>query len=100
MERGSKICFALVTGNIDLARVHFFFQAEDGIRDVAVTGVQTCALPISREARLVAVSLIRELVVAPPTPPGTARCRDASAASGSRAGCTACKARGCAGAHQ
>src|SRR2546422_5581702 len=25
----------------------FFFQAEDGIRDVAVTGVQTCALPIS-----------------------------------------------------
>src|SRR2546422_13774 len=34
-----------------LARVmiscFFFFQAEDGIRDVAVTGVQTCALPIS-----------------------------------------------------
>src|SRR2546429_2164418 len=27
----------------------FFFQAEDGIRDVAVTGVQTCALPISRQ---------------------------------------------------
>src|SRR5256884_7103727 len=26
--------------------VCFFFQAEDGIRDVAVTGVQTCALPI------------------------------------------------------
>src|SRR2546422_7187125 len=26
----------------------FFFQAEDGIRDVAVTGVQTCALPIWR----------------------------------------------------
>src|SRR2546422_6989314 len=26
--------------------VGFFFQAEDGIRDVAVTGVQTCALPI------------------------------------------------------
>src|SRR5687768_15313701 len=25
----------------------FVFQAEDGIRDVAVTGVQTCALPIS-----------------------------------------------------
>src|SRR2546422_279945 len=24
---------------------YFFFQAEDGIRDVAVTGVQTCALP-------------------------------------------------------
>src|SRR2546428_12938066 len=26
----------------------FFFQAEDGIRDLIVTGVQTCALPISR----------------------------------------------------
>src|SRR6266496_4179159 len=26
----------------------FFFQAEDGIRDLYVTGVQTCALPISR----------------------------------------------------
>src|SRR2546430_3426439 len=27
----------------------FFFQAEDGIRDLTVTGVQTCALPISLE---------------------------------------------------
>src|SRR2546430_1012673 len=27
----------------------FFFQAEDGIRDLTVTGVQTCALPISGE---------------------------------------------------
>src|SRR5256885_6019756 len=30
--------------------VFFFFQAEDGIRDYKVTGVQTCALPISRAA--------------------------------------------------
>src|SRR6266487_133718 len=29
----------------------FFFQAEDGIRDGRVTGVQTCALPISGTAR-------------------------------------------------
>src|SRR2546430_5154487 len=29
-------------------RIYFFFQAEDGIRDLTVTGVQTCALPISR----------------------------------------------------
>src|SRR6266446_9819860 len=29
------------------AMVFFFFQAEDGIRDYKVTGVQTCALPIS-----------------------------------------------------
>src|SRR5215217_1163890 len=28
------------------ARDVFFFQAEDGIRDIGVTGVQTCALPI------------------------------------------------------
>src|SRR5256884_2858898 len=29
----------------------FFFQAEDGIRDVAVTGVQTCALPILKRGK-------------------------------------------------
>src|SRR5262249_61023069 len=29
----------------------FFFQAEDGIRDWSVTGVQTCALPICRASR-------------------------------------------------
>src|SRR5256886_8124446 len=32
----------------------FFFQAEDGIRDLTVTGVQTCALPILHPARYVA----------------------------------------------
>src|SRR2546430_5489705 len=31
--------------------IFFFFQAEDGIRDLTVTGVQTCALPIFRPAR-------------------------------------------------
>src|SRR5206468_5242769 len=31
----------------------FFFQAEDGIRDLIVTGVQTCALPISLVSVLV-----------------------------------------------
>src|SRR5205085_3642966 len=34
-EVGSAMCFGF-----------FFFQAEDGIRDLTVTGVQTCALPI------------------------------------------------------
>src|SRR2546421_3497321 len=29
-----------------VAGIFFFFQAEDGIRDLIVTGVQTCALPI------------------------------------------------------
>src|SRR2546430_8474773 len=38
--------------------VFFFFQAEDGIRDLTVTGVQTCALPI----------LIRSHVIAPRRP--------------------------------
>src|SRR2546429_7341401 len=39
----SKLCaFSSI-----LSSAFFFFQAEDGIRDVAVTGVQTCALPIS-----------------------------------------------------
>src|SRR2546427_10664730 len=32
------------------AACRFFFQAEDGIRDLTVTGVQTCALPISASA--------------------------------------------------
>src|SRR3712207_6041638 len=32
-----------------MTRSFFFFQAEDGIRDIGVTGVQTCALPISAE---------------------------------------------------
>src|SRR2546427_11111380 len=31
--------------------IFFFFQAEDGIRDLTVTGVQTCALPISQQVR-------------------------------------------------
>src|SRR5437879_12285768 len=31
--------------------INFFFQAEDGIRDTSVTGVQTCALPICRLRR-------------------------------------------------
>src|SRR5205809_6216051 len=35
---------------------NFLCQAEDGIRDVAVTGVQTCALPIFDDARETAAS--------------------------------------------
>src|SRR2546427_13277034 len=42
----------------------FFFQAEDGIRDLTVTGVQTCALPILylerfiRQARYIEVQIL------------------------------------------
>src|SRR5690606_39356345 len=39
----------------------FFFQAEDGIRDFHVTGVQTCALPISSKSGSV-------LLYSPPIP--------------------------------
>src|SRR2546422_8578946 len=44
----------------------FFFQAEDGIRDVAVTGVQTCALPISRDggAQVVEAERVGEVALA------------------------------------
>src|SRR5262249_56177593 len=35
---------------VGIAVCFFFFQAEDGIRDWSVTGVQTCALPISPAA--------------------------------------------------
>src|ERR1022692_1150581 len=38
---------------LELFVVFFFFQAEDGIRDYKVTGVQTCALPISEQGPLV-----------------------------------------------
>src|SRR2546422_7233593 len=59
----------------------FFFQAEDGIRDVAVTGVQTCALPIllrslhkpgdgylARFDRVLSIALSRWLIRTPITP--------------------------------
>src|SRR5437764_10613241 len=39
--------FYVLVGCLDC--VFFFFQAEDGIRDTSVTGVQTCALPIYRQ---------------------------------------------------
>src|SRR5256884_979815 len=45
----SDVCFSDLEDDMewDVNEYFFFFQAEDGIRDVAVTGVQTCALPIS-----------------------------------------------------
>src|SRR3712207_7425558 len=39
----------------------FFFQAEDGIRDIGVTGVQTCALPILAKSDFIASALGEEL---------------------------------------
>src|SRR5258707_298660 len=47
---GTKIAESayIITGSTSLTVLlcFFFFQAEDGIRDIGVTGVQTCALPI------------------------------------------------------
>src|SRR5215211_8772596 len=40
------VCFYLSLVLLMLSEFFFFFQAEDGIRDHCVTGVQTCALPI------------------------------------------------------
>src|SRR2546430_16035157 len=40
---------ATAAGRLITISTFFFFQAEDGIRDLTVTGVQTCALPISRD---------------------------------------------------
>src|SRR2546423_3879569 len=49
----------LVVGN------SFFFQAEDGIRDKLVTGVQTCALPIFTVAVSMFLSAINALTLSP-----------------------------------
>src|SRR2546427_9825890 len=59
----------------------FFFQAEDGIRDLTVTGVQTCALPIyrrgaerwARPGRAHLAFASRRRVARPAAPPGARR---------------------------
>src|SRR5256885_5045915 len=38
---------SFILTRVSVVYFFFFFQAEDGIRDYKVTGVQTCALPIS-----------------------------------------------------
>src|SRR5690606_39585129 len=43
----------LLNPTIKLINTFFFIQAEDGIRDFHVTGVQTCALPILRSIRFI-----------------------------------------------
>src|SRR5699024_11559584 len=48
--------------------LRFFFQAEDGIRDRNVTGVQTCALPISIIASVIIGLLIGLATVLIPNP--------------------------------
>src|SRR5690349_10970420 len=46
-ERAEKLAVEIASLRAGVAEIDlFFFQAEDGIRDLYVTGVQTCALPI------------------------------------------------------
>src|SRR5699024_2113453 len=52
-----------------LSHILFLFQAEDGIRDRNVTGVQTCALPICRSPR---ATSSRPRPASSPSPPGPA----------------------------
>src|SRR2546430_8215350 len=48
----SSVTFIIIdSDHIVVIHIFFFFQAEDGIRDLTVTGVQTCALPISITCR-------------------------------------------------
>src|SRR2546425_5616257 len=46
----------IIVLRIRLSNIFFFFQAEDGIRDKLVTGVQTCALPICIDAELLGLA--------------------------------------------
>src|SRR3712207_7326655 len=81
----SYFVFCLIK-NISFGTVFFFFfQAEDGIRDIGVTGVQTCALPIcpdggarmaaarglatrAADAHIPAMSALAAAAPAPPIP--------------------------------
>src|SRR5687767_15179690 len=53
---GARISLLSVPSAGDFLSLFFFFQAEDGIRDKLVTGVQTCALPISIHSRVIIAS--------------------------------------------
>src|SRR2546430_4626097 len=48
--------------NYRLCLSFFFFQAEDGIRDLTVTGVQTCALPIYGDTPLLETGEMRDSI--------------------------------------
>ena len=60
----------LYTAGVTTVYPYSFFQAEDGIRDHCVTGVQTCALPISlniakAEEQLQQLRMQRTQIIAP-----------------------------------
>src|SRR5438067_8912274 len=75
----------------------FFFQAEDGIRDRNVTGVQTCALPILKAASTISVrpDETRSFFAAPLAAPDQGRAaRDLKARSEERRVGKECRSRG------
>src|SRR6266511_3485071 len=68
-----------------MSLVLFFFQAEDGIRDFHVTGVQTCALPIAsgiEEGDLAGGGRSAPHLARPDRPPGSEHDRDTGAGAG------------------
>src|SRR5204862_5342155 len=69
----STRCGGASITEIPRRRLFFFFQAEDGIRDLYVTGVQTCALPIYEP--IIAPETVDALPVPLPPPPHRVRNR-------------------------
>src|SRR2546421_8611030 len=61
-------CYKSISRRMAVLICFFFFQAEDGIRDLIVTGVQTCALPI-----YIALSEVHDCIA---TLPGVASVHD------------------------
>src|SRR5690606_40404129 len=59
----------------------FFFQAEDGIRDFHVTGVQTCALPISTACTMPSTSAAMKAPASEPNPPITTTTKESMSTS-------------------
>src|SRR5258708_14385935 len=74
LPRGRQLCRRRL--------VFFFFQAEDGIRDDLVTGVQTCALPISPFPRRLQLSIAYPTTSSCCLLPGAVRELDAHAPFG------------------
>src|SRR5688500_19754704 len=70
--------------------IFFFFQAEDGIRDYKVTGVQTCALPISPSP---AASRCATWTAARSWPPGRTPGRSAGWPGARKIGRASCRER-------
>src|SRR5256885_12894306 len=63
MVRNSNIpCISRILQGM-MGSVFFFFQAEDGIRNYKVTGVQTCALPICPRGITFGKKRVRELLL-------------------------------------